>query len=561
MAGAGVGSARCSGPPLDPRAASAKPPDTQRHGNHGLVGLSDTHVVRQEGGSAFRSGRATRIRPSVARPSGEASDLSVRRRADSDTFASSAGRLHLGTSLGRVPKPSLPPQASNVVTVRRQWVKGEAAEDEVWKWDAARLEAGLRSQQWAPLSPQRDALISEYKERLAESETTVWRRALRDRGARREWLYSRRVKGGDWSPEQTQLDWAKVGVRTPRDASDSLRNTAGAPRVKHGRRPAAGQEFDPRPDQGEIADSLIANSRIGPLTTKRDVAAKRMVVIREDVYEARAVKFWESSTIFAGDESKTRHAAEVEALGTDAMQVDKPDAEWDAGLGSAQTLPGPRVYLSEQRGQDFTTVIHEALHLYSDNLFQDRFGGRWPNEGATEYFTMIVCVDHNLPRGVVAYTPASHAFAALVDWLGVDGQRLLAAAYFRGKTDDLQAAIVQRWAETCPMIRRGELKQWFHVNVTEGGGSEEAARVFASRPTESVDEKKARLARPMGRRLQRGHRRQHRLLAEPRNQAGVPRRLPPPEAETHLQPSRARASGPRLHRSGCTRHRQSPPRA
>jgi hypothetical protein len=82
---------------------------------------------------------------------------------------------------------------------------------------------------------------------------------------------------------------------------------------------------------------------------------------------------------------------------------------------------------------DVEVLLHEAIHLNSQEMFQKTFGHHL-NEGVTEHFTRIVLKEQGLDPGS-AYPDELAMAEALISDLGSDGEDLIGQAYFQGKTE------------------------------------------------------------------------------------------------------------------------------
>jgi hypothetical protein len=79
---------------------------------------------------------------------------------------------------------------------------------------------------------------------------------------------------------------------------------------------------------------------------------------------------------------------------------------------------------------DVEVLLHEAIHLNSQQLFQGSFG-HYMNEGVTEHFTRAVLKEQGLDPGT-AYPDEFALAEALISDLGED---VVGQAYFQGKPD------------------------------------------------------------------------------------------------------------------------------
>ena len=88
--------------------------------------------------------------------------------------------------------------------------------------------------------------------------------------------------------------------------------------------------------------------------------------------------------------------------------------------------------------EESSTLIHEAIHLYSDSNDLYEEVGFWGNEGTTEYFTRLVTGHLNIQRGSKMYANERSVIDSVVYVLGNDGPKLLADAYFKNELDPLK---------------------------------------------------------------------------------------------------------------------------
>lgn len=96
----------------------------------------------------------------------------------------------------------------------------------------------------------------------------------------------------------------------------------------------------------------------------------------------------------------------------------------------------PTVWIHRDR-QRPTTVLHEALHLYSNAAVRTTYGNK-VNEGITEYFTRQIVREQNLPDRTDLYDDEYAEVNALAEICGED---VLRRAYFEGNIAGLQSAI------------------------------------------------------------------------------------------------------------------------
>jgi hypothetical protein len=279
-----------------------------------------------------------------------------------------------------------------------------------------------------------------------------WRRKWDPEGKVGEaWVYAWRPssESGPWSNWQTQLEWAKQGYRTPRVSGPRANPYLDLPDVPHGLtggelEPAGGglsstavpalgittstpptSTADPAEDLGQKAHDLIFSSPVGALVDPTPKAPGNVHVYEPLVHEAITVLYEEQGR--TGTPSDIRAAAESNALTGGYADRTRGKARINKKLG------------------DRGTFIHESIHLYSGRAFY-QLGEQWPNEGATEYFTLEVCRKHAIPRGQNPYTEPEQAIRAMVaclDASGQNGQQLLGDAYFKGELNPLRDAMMK----------------------------------------------------------------------------------------------------------------------
>ncbi|NTU65495.1 MAG: DUF4157 domain-containing protein [Chloroflexi bacterium] len=96
----------------------------------------------------------------------------------------------------------------------------------------------------------------------------------------------------------------------------------------------------------------------------------------------------------------------------------------------------PTVWIHQDR-QRPTTVLHEAMHLYSNAAVRTTYGSQ-VNEGITEYFTRQIVREQNLPDRSGIYDSEYAEVNALVEICGED---VLRRAYFEGDIAGLESAV------------------------------------------------------------------------------------------------------------------------
>ncbi len=110
-------------------------------------------------------------------------------------------------------------------------------------------------------------------------------------------------------------------------------------------------------------------------------------------------------------------------------------AEFDTvnGWADRSTNP-PTSYVIETRGNP-GTVIHEALHLYSNSAVRDQ-SGTTVNEGMNEYMTRQITDPLNIARDNY-----QDQWLQILDLSNFAGEDVLRSAYFNGETAALEAAV------------------------------------------------------------------------------------------------------------------------
>ena len=96
---------------------------------------------------------------------------------------------------------------------------------------------------------------------------------------------------------------------------------------------------------------------------------------------------------------------------------------------------GGRITIHENRGE-VATAIHESVHLFSDLDWLSTVGFN-VNEGATEYFTHLLCTEQGINRGVF-YTQQK---ACIEKRVAAVGQTPLAKGFFRGSLSSIESAV------------------------------------------------------------------------------------------------------------------------
>ena len=96
---------------------------------------------------------------------------------------------------------------------------------------------------------------------------------------------------------------------------------------------------------------------------------------------------------------------------------------------------GSEMYVNQGKGEP-ATVLHEAIHLFCDTRFRDKYKFN-VNEGTTAYFSRLVSAEQKIP--LEQQTPDERK--AVEKLIGVVGQDKLADAYFNGKLTEMEAAL------------------------------------------------------------------------------------------------------------------------
>jgi len=114
-----------------------------------------------------------------------------------------------------------------------------------------------------------------------------------------------------------------------------------------------------------------------------------------------------------------------------------------------------QAWIHRQRGT-VGTVIHEALHMYSNPEALEDAMGRQGKEGMTEYFTKKVCMRMNIEREYAEYAEVVQCIEDLVD---VVSELWVQNAFFRGHLwglghhlDEL-LGVTHTWAVWCNLMK------------------------------------------------------------------------------------------------------------
>ena len=96
------------------------------------------------------------------------------------------------------------------------------------------------------------------------------------------------------------------------------------------------------------------------------------------------------------------------------------------------------IFINQNRGHA-GTVIHEAIHLFQNSSYGKELGLHI-NEGTTEYFTRLICHQHQITR----YPKYSSQYECIKKLVLLSEEDKLAEAYFQGNIEALQLAVDAR---------------------------------------------------------------------------------------------------------------------
>ncbi len=96
---------------------------------------------------------------------------------------------------------------------------------------------------------------------------------------------------------------------------------------------------------------------------------------------------------------------------------------------------GSEIYVNQAIGEP-ATVLHEAIHLFCDTRFRDKYKFN-VNEGTTAYFSRVVSAEQKI--SLEQQTPDERK--AVEKLVGVVGQDKVADAYFNGKLTEMETAV------------------------------------------------------------------------------------------------------------------------
>jgi hypothetical protein len=129
------------------------------------------------------------------------------------------------------------------------------------------------------------------------------------------------------------------------------------------------------------------------------------------------------------------------AVGRENPDTQKPytqeEAKAKAERVSAFLIPEKdEVHINRMRAPQ-KTYLHETLHLFSDESGWIDVVRYHVNEGATEFFTEILCEETTMPF----FTDFPHQLASVKRLVGISSREALADAYFKGKLEDIKKAV------------------------------------------------------------------------------------------------------------------------
>jgi hypothetical protein len=94
-----------------------------------------------------------------------------------------------------------------------------------------------------------------------------------------------------------------------------------------------------------------------------------------------------------------------------------------------------QIYINQETAEA-GTVIHESIHLFQEVSYASRVDID-ANEGTTEYFTRLICAEHQIRRR----QKYPRQYECIKKLVSVCGEDKLAAAYFRGNILALEMAV------------------------------------------------------------------------------------------------------------------------
>lgn len=119
------------------------------------------------------------------------------------------------------------------------------------------------------------------------------------------------------------------------------------------------------------------------------------------------------------------------------------------------------IYINQEKAEA-GTVIHESIHFFQDTNYLKILRANI-NEGTTEYFTRLICNEHQIMRS--EKYPAQ--YECIKKLVAVCGEDKLAEAYFHGNISALEmavntsqgSAIFQRWINFMKQDKFGEANE------------------------------------------------------------------------------------------------------
>jgi hypothetical protein len=173
---------------------------------------------------------------------------------------------------------------------------------------------------------------------------------------------------------------------------------------------AAGISIYPNIIQRNLPDVPLAQQRLSSEAADREI--RELFAFHVEQYsQGRSAERTAAGRISIVDEETFRREYEQE-YNTPEDQTRHPIEGMNAFVDASG-----HAWIRRTRGT-WGTVIHEALHMYSNpEALEDRMG-RWGKEGLTEYFTVQVCQQMGIERNYEEYRGAREAVSRLADYVG-----------------------------------------------------------------------------------------------------------------------------------------------
>ena len=111
----------------------------------------------------------------------------------------------------------------------------------------------------------------------------------------------------------------------------------------------------------------------------------------------------------------------------------------------------------ENTGATVEAAVHEGIHLLAHppgatnyrnaGTFRDQYVGEF-DEGVTQYFTELILFEQGFrPWKIGTFDNYLPAVERLIGWLGIEGNEIMADAYFNGNWKKLRNAMQKIWGE------------------------------------------------------------------------------------------------------------------